>query len=280
MELRDNVTPERALLKPALHTLLANNPGIYTGRTGNNTYLITGAEPTLIDAGVGDAAHIDAIAQALDDRPLARVVVTHAHSDHASGAAALAARWPNTEFFKMPWPERDARYAVNWRPLAEGGEIAAGDERLRVLHTPGHAPDHICLWHEPSRSLFSGDLAVVGTTVVIPGSHGGDLKEYLRSLERVLELNPRVLLPSHGPAIEDVTRLLGEYIAHRHERERQIAETLAAGPLTVDELLSRIYPAIHPKLAGAARDSIVAHLRKLHADGRVRENSDERWEPA
>jgi glyoxylase-like metal-dependent hydrolase (beta-lactamase superfamily II) len=258
-------------------TLLANNPGIYTGRTGNNTYLLPGAEPTLIDAGVGDAAHIDSIAAALGTSPLARVIVTHAHSDHASGATALAARWPAAQFFKMPWPERDTRYAVDWRPLGDGDEIAAGDERLRVIHTPGHAPDHVCLWHESTRALFSGDLAVRGTTVVIPGTHGGSLSDYLRSLERVLALKPRLLLPSHGPAIEDVERLLGEYIAHRLDRERQIADALAGQPSAVDDLLASIYPAIHPNLAQAARDSLVAHLRKLQEDGRAVERSDGRW---
>lgn len=260
--------------------LLANNPGIYTGRTGNNTYLLPGAEPTLIDAGVGDGSHVDAVAAALDGVPLARVIVTHAHSDHASGATALAARWPNARFFKIPWPERDQRYAVTWEPLAEGDMVAAGDDRLRVIHTPGHAPDHVCLWHEPSRSLFSGDMAVLGTTVVIPGSHGGSLADYLRSLERILALSPRLLLPAHGAPIEEVERVLAEYIAHRHERERQIVDVLERRTSSVDELLVAIYPAIHPKLAQAARDSIVAHLRKLQAEGRATENPDGLWVPA
>ena len=259
--------------------LSANNPGIYTGRTGNNTYFLPGSEPTLIDAGVGDAAHVAAIEAQLGGAALARVIVTHAHSDHASGAHGLSARWPTAEFLKMPWPDRDAKYPAPWQPLADGDEVRAGDTVLKVVHTPGHAPDHICLLHEGTRSLFSGDLAVRGTTVVIPGGRGGSVADYLRSLERVLALEPSVLLPSHGPAIHDIERVLRQYIAHRLEREEQIAEALAAQPRTVEELLAHLYPAIHPKLQGAARDSIVAHLMKLQSEGRAEESSGV-WAPA
>lgn len=259
-------------------TLHANNPGAYTGETGNNTYLLTGAEPTLIDAGVGDAGHVASIAEALHGAPLARVIVTHAHSDHASGAPAIAERWPGAEFLKLPWPERDHKYSTAWRPLAEGDEVRAGDERLTVIHTPGHAPDHICLWHEASRSLFSGDLAVRGTTVVIPGGRGGSVSAYLRSLERVLALAPAVLLPSHGPEIRDVEPLLRGYISHRLEREQQIVEALSRRPRSIAELLAEMYPFVHPQLHEAASASIAAHLEKLEHEGRVRRSSGETWQ--
>lgn len=253
--------------------LPANNPSIYTGRTGNTTYLLPGAEPALIDAGVGDAAHIAAIEEQLAGAALARVIVTHAHADHASGAQALAARWPSAEFLKVPWPDRDARYPVPWAPLRDGDHLRAGDAALTVVHTPGHAPDHICLWHEGTRSLFSGDLAVRGMSVVIPGGRGGSVAEYLRSLERVMAMKPSVLLPSHGPAIRDVEGLLRQYIAHRIEREQQIVEALAARPRSVDDLVAHLYPTLHPKLNDAARGSVVAHLEKLQSEDRARESS-------
>ncbi|HSL23482.1 MAG TPA: MBL fold metallo-hydrolase [Vicinamibacterales bacterium] len=259
-------------------TLRANNPGAYTGETGNNTYLLMGAEPALVDAGVGDAAHVAAIAEALQGAPLARVIVTHAHSDHASGAPAIAARWPGAVFLKLPWPGRDDRYSVEWQPLAEGDEVRAGDARLTVVHTPGHAPDHICLWHGETRSLFCGDLAVRGTTVVIPGGRGGSVSAYLRSLERVLALAPAVLLPSHGPQIRDVEPLLRSYIEHRLEREQQIVEALSRRARTIDDLLAQMYPFLDPQLHDAARASIAAHLEKLQDEGRVRESSDGTWE--
>jgi glyoxylase-like metal-dependent hydrolase (beta-lactamase superfamily II) len=254
-------------------TLQANNAGVYTGRTGNNTYLLPGAEPALIDAGIGDPAHVAALDEHLRHAPLARVIVTHAHSDHASGAEAIAARWPAAEFVKMPWPDRDGRYAVTWRPLRDSETVRAGDVLLEAIHTPGHAPDHVCLWHESSRSLFCGDLASRGTSVVIPGGRGGSVREYLQSLERVIALQPAVLLPSHGPAIYDVERTLRHAIDHRLAREQQIVDLLAAAPRSIDALLAAMYPAIHPQLQAAARDSVLAHLVKLEEEGRV-EKSD------
>jgi glyoxylase-like metal-dependent hydrolase (beta-lactamase superfamily II) len=263
-----------------LVTLTANNPGVYTGRTGNNTYLLLGAEPTLIDSGVGDPAHIEAIAAALaagGGGTLFRVIVTHVHPDHASGAPAIAARWPAARFFKFPLPQQDCRYPVDWQPIGDNDRVLAGEEPLVVIHTPGHALDHVALWHERTRTLFSGDLAVRGTTVVIPGGKGGSVRSYLQSLNRVLALNPSVLLPAHGPAIHDVHRVLEQYVAHRHERERQIVEALGRGPRTPDDLLRELYPAIHPRLSASARASVVAHLDKLQEERRAHAGPEGKW---
>lgn len=262
-------------------TLSANNPGIYTGRTGNNTYLLPGAEPALIDAGVGDAVHLDGIAAGLERSGatrLARVIVTHAHPDHASGVPAIAERWPDALFFKFPYPDRDARYPVKWEPLADGDDVFAGDGTLQVIHTPGHAPDHIALWHAPSGTLFGGDLAVAGTTVVIPEQErGGSLVRYLRSLDRVLALAPAVLLSGHGPAIYDVERVLTQYKSHRQERERQIVNVLVQGPCSADTLVARLYPSLHAQLVGPARATIMAHLEKLQDERRVQAGPDGTW---
>jgi glyoxylase-like metal-dependent hydrolase (beta-lactamase superfamily II) len=70
--------------------ILAGNPSAWTGPSGNNTWLLRGAEPALVDAGVGRPEHVDAIARALDGVPLARVLITHSHSDHVAGLRALA----------------------------------------------------------------------------------------------------------------------------------------------------------------------------------------------
>jgi len=249
----------------ALH---AHNPGPYTG-DGNWTWLIPGRVPTLIDAGTGEAPHLDEIEHALNGIPLSQVLVTHAHGDHASGAPALAARFPGARFRKMPWAERDTRWPVPWEPIAANEQIAAGDETLIALHTPGHAPDHLSFWHEPTRTLFCGDLAVKGTTVFIPSESRGDLADYLASLERVIALQPSRLLPAHGPVIDDPRTLLRGYIDHRHERERQILAALAESPLTPDQLVARIYRGLNDTLRAMARESVVAHLVKLARDGRA-----------
>jgi glyoxylase-like metal-dependent hydrolase (beta-lactamase superfamily II) len=81
-------------------------------------------------------------------------------------------------------------------------------ESADALHTPGHSPDHLAFWHEPSRTIFTGDLVVRGSSVMIHWSRGGDLGQYLASLERLLALEPRRLLPAHGPAIDDPRAIL------------------------------------------------------------------------
>ena len=254
--------------------LHAGNPGALTG-TGNWTYLLNGQVPVLIDAGIGNVAHLDAIAAQVPAGP-AHVIVTHAHDDHAGGAVAIAARWPQARFWKMPWPERDAKYAVPWNYVADGHMIPAGDDALEIVHTPGHAPDHACLWHVPTRTLFSGDLMVLGTTVVIPASAGGNLADYLASLNRVDVLQPSRLLPAHGQPIDDPQALIRAYIDHRRERERQVLSALAEGLTTVDAIADRIYVGLAPALHAMARESVLAHLLKL-ADDAVIERRGEAW---
>ena len=258
------------------------NPGVYTG-DGNNTYLVSGREPALVDAATGDARHLDALGRSLGGARLARVLVTHAHEDHATGVTAIARRWPAAEFAKVPWSERDGRYPVAWRRLADGEAVHAGDGVLRVIHTAGHAPDHACFYSEPDGVLFCGDLLVQDGTVVIPASHGGDLADYLASLARIRELGPARVLPAHGPEIDDVSELIDRYIEHRHRRDDQIMAALDGGPATPRQVVAIVYADLDDALRRAAAESVLAHLRKLEAEGRVRrcgETPGEAWEKA
>jgi glyoxylase-like metal-dependent hydrolase (beta-lactamase superfamily II) len=237
---------------------------------GNWTWLIRGPVTTLIDAGTGDPRHLDEVARVLEGASLAHVLVTHAHGDHASGAPALAARFPRARFFKMPWPERDGTWPVAWQPLEDGREIPAGNDRLVAVHTPGHAPDHLCFWHEGSRTLFCGDLAVKGTTVYIPPNLQGDLTQYLASLERVLALRPARLMPAHGPVMENPESVLRGYIEHRREREEQIIDVLRKGGAAApDAIVTSIYRGLKETLLPMARESVLAHLIKLEREGRA-----------
>jgi glyoxylase-like metal-dependent hydrolase (beta-lactamase superfamily II) len=243
---------------------------------GNWTFLFPGRVPTLIDAGTGLVEHLDAVEEALGGAALAQVLVTHAHTDHASGAASLAQRFPGVRFRKMPWPGRDEKWPVvpRWDPIVDGELVTAGDSFLEAVHTPGHAPDHLCFWQGASRDLFCGDLVQRGSTVWIPASLRGDLIDYLHSLERVRQLQPARLLPSHGPALDDPEKILQRYVTHRRQREEQVVDALRRGLSAPAAIVTDIYEGLAESLLPLAEEGIVSHLVKLERDGRARRSGD------
>jgi ribonuclease/clavin/mitogillin len=145
-----------------------------------------------------------------------------------------------------------------------------------ALHTPGHSPDHVAFWHEDSRTVFAGDLAVQGSSVMIHATRGGDLAQYLHSLERLLTLAPLHLLPAHGPDVIDPASLLRGYINHRRMREAQVLAALVAGHDAVQSIVESIYDGLAPALVPAAAENVHAHLEKLRREGRATER-DGRW---
>lgn len=234
--------------------LHANNASSWTGPTGNNTYLLPGRVPALVDAGVGDDGHLKSIESALDGRALARLLITHGHPDHVGGLNKVLERWPTADVIRFGH---------------EDDVVDAGDARLRLLHTPGHAPDHLCFFDEEAGDLYCGDLARLGGSIVIPASKGGNLRHYLDSLKRVRSLGPKRLLPGHGPIVNEPDALIDEYLRHRAEREDEVIAALQDGLKTPEEMVPRIYGVLNPALSAAAADSVLAHLVKLHDEQRA-----------
>ncbi len=261
-------------LSPLVRRILAPNPGKMTG-PGTNTYLVGIDEVAVIDPGVDDASHLDAIVGCGGDR-IRWILATHTHPDHSPGAAALKKR---TGAEVLAYDSRDGLTVDT--EMRDRDQIEATEFRLTAVHTPGHASNHLCFLLEQERVLFSGDHIMQGSTVVIRPPDG-DMAEYLASLERVRKLRLRAIAPGHGHLIEDPVAVIDEYISHRLEREAQVLSVLEAsnGGATIAEVVASVYPDLDEELLPMAGHTVHAHLRKLASEGRAAGDAvDGVWEP-
>lgn len=210
--------------------------------------------------------------EAAAGREVAAVFLTHHHRDHVAAATAVATArgvpiWAHAETARrLP----DIPIARHVEPDAELGFGAA---RLRAVFTPGHAAGHLCLFDPASGAMIAGDMvAGIGTILVDPSE--GDMAQYLASLEAMLALGPRTLLPAHGPMIADAPGKLREYLAHRRMREAKVMAAVAAGAATPAQLVPIAYDDTPRIMWPLAERSLRAHLVKLEQDGRVVEDGD------
>lgn len=255
---------------------LGQNPGMFTG-PGTNTYLVgTGRERILLDTGEGRPEYLPVLASAIERAGGVRIqeiVLTHGHPDHIGGAASVIEAHGAMRVSKRPWAAMDERHPVEITPIGDGDVVETEGATLRALHTPGHAEDHLCFLLEEERSLFSGDNVLgVGTTVIPP--HGGDLRDYMASLERALDEEPTAIYPAHGPKIPDGSAKIREYIAHRLDREQQILDAMRAGLDDIRAIVKRVYAAYPEALHAPAAATVATHLIKLEREGRVTRSGD------
>lgn len=262
----DVVAGQLVEVAPGVRRLTAPNPGMMTG-PGTNSYLVGTDQVTVVDPGPDDAGHIEALVEAGGGR-IRWIALTHTHIDHWPAAPGLARR---TGAQVAAFDARDGLEHVDL-DLADGTTVGEGDARLVAVHTPGHASNHVCLWDDGRRVLFTGDHVMSGSTVVI-APPDGDMGAYMSSLEKVRALAPDALAPAHGPVLPEPDSYLDDYLRHRLDREAQVVDALgAAGPggAATDALVEAIYVDVHELLHPVARFSVWAHLRKLAADGQAR----------
>lgn len=247
-----------------------------------NAYLVADAGVgLLVDPGAADEGALATLGAALETagvRLLKGIVLTHTHPDHTGGVEGVRA-WRVAQGADSPavyvHANEAPRLPADWQPVVLQGErtLMVGDVAVRCLLTPGHSPGHLSLLLEnagedrPEAALV-GDLAVADGSVWV-GHPEGDVAEYLRSLERLASLAPRVLAPGHGPAIVAVQKRLKALGEHRLEREAQVVEALEAGQATAAELTARIYAGHSPDVIELAQQSVLAHLLKLMNEMRV-----------
>lgn len=243
--------------------------------THTNTFLVGDEELALIEPAPTDPIERERLVRWIDRAPgrLVAIAITHHHPDHV-GALDLARE------LGVPLVAHEAntsrvRETIDVR-LDEGDTLPLGALVLRALHTPGHAPGHLCFAEDRSRTTIVGDMvAGVGTILVAPGD--GDMREYLASIERLRAEDAHFALPAHGGVLARPAALYAHYVAHRLAREEKIFAALVAhGPATAAELLPTAYDDAPKAVWPLARFSIEAHLDKLVHDRRVaREGS--RW---
>ena len=257
-------------LSPLVSVVLAPNPGVMTG-PGTNTYVVGSGPTVVIDPAVDDDEYLDAILERAPD--LAEVLITHRHPDHVGGIAALLGRKrvPVRAFGGTPAGGAEVV------PLGDGDAVTVGGGTLRVLHTPGHASDHVCFLLEGAATLFAGDnILGEGTAVIAPPD--GDMRAYMSSLDRLRTLHVDRIFPGHFRPLDGGTTVIDSYIAHRKEREARIVAALSEGAATVEEVVAIAYADTPSTLHPIARYSALAHLEMLADDGKVA-SSDGRWQP-
>lgn len=196
------------------------------------------------------------------------ILLTHHHLDHVSGANALRAHAGVPVFAHPRTADKLAGHVRIDVELGEGDTLPI-DERWELVHTPGHAPGHLCARSAESGVIVAGDMVAAIGTIVIEPDDDGDMTQYLDSLRRLRTLDPTCLVPAHGDPIVDAAARLDFYVAHRLEREEKVAAALDVTPRPLLDLVPLAYPEVAPMLHLLASRSLLAHLYKLERDGRA-----------
>ena len=257
--------PEFAEIASGVRRLLAPNPSAMTG-PGTNTYLLGDAAVAVIDPGPAIEQHIENIVTR-SPAPIRWILVTHTHPDHSPGARLLA-ETTGAEVLGMaapPGQHQDKTFSAS-RELVDGDVLDTGEFRLHVVHTPGHASNHLCYRHEQEDLLFTGDHVIDGSTVVI-NPPDGNMRHYIDSLRRCKALDCGALAPGHGDVIADPQRAIDWIIDHRLQREAKVLAAMQAHPgLSSHDLVPHVYKDIDPKLYAWAERSLLAHMLKLREE--------------
>ena len=249
------VPVKTATLPPANHT---------------NCYLIGDPEGEfiLVDPAFRDRKGMSSVVEAVErhNGVLIAVFYTHDHPDHLADDVLLK------EAFDVPiWSASESSDRV----LKDGEVLELGNQKWTVLHTPGHHPDHLCLVSDCG--IVAGDMvAGIGTILIRPGE--GEMNTYIKQLERLLDLDPHLIFPAHGPVIPLPGKTLEHYIRHRSIRHDKVLAAVQAGYSDLEKISQIAYsdtPGAHPRLAA---NQTLAHLQSHEKDGNLRKEG-EGWFP-
>ncbi|EPQ58686.1 Metallo-hydrolase/oxidoreductase [Gloeophyllum trabeum ATCC 11539] len=297
MEALENLPPI-ARLSDRVVRVLGQNPGKFTLQ-GTNTYIVGSRNPyTLIDTGEGKEEYIPFLASALKEHAppsdpqqpdISDIIISHRHGDHIGGLPSVLALLRQS---LPPGSFEPNRGGSALHDLVDGQTLEIGSSTsLRVLHTPGHTVDSICLHFPEDNAVFTADTVLGQGTAVFE-----DLSTYISSLQSLAAYKDKepgkrdyaLLYPGHGPVVKEGLKTISTYIQHRLERESQIVQVLQspapdnAEVWTPWTIVSKIYAAYPESLWLPASHGVILHLRKLEKDGKVRflggEGKDGRWQ--
>lgn len=257
------VPQKTATLPPATHT---------------SAYLIGRREVILVDPGSEDQDELDRLKRALrsiaaHDGGLVKAIwLTHHHPDHVGGALAMKqALGAPICAHPLTAQHLEARGIEVDQPLHDGQVVVlAGDPpvTIRVIHTPGHARGHLSFYVEESKSLITGDMVAGHSTIIIDPPEG-DMTAYMESLQKLLALEPKVLLPAHGTMIANGVERLHTLYAHRLRREQQVLEAWRQGLRDPVEILPAVYTDLAVHEYPMAERQIAAHIERLERLGMI-----------
>lgn len=289
---------------PGVGRVIAHNPSKFTYR-GTGVYILgSGDDVAVIDPGPDLSDHRSALTTALNGQTVRSILVTHCHADHSPLAAWLAEEsgaathaygshagsvdeWdigvlpddfgrgdPETaDADGEPKVEESTDTAFVPDVAVRTGDVVFETTGLTVtaLHTPGHTSNHTCFALDSDaagRVLFTGDHVMGWSTTVVapPDGHMGD---YIESLRTVAGRTDAVAIPTHGAPISDPARYVGDLVAHRLDRERQVLSAVRRGLTTIPDMVTDLYAAVRIELHRPAGASVLGHLVKLVDDGVV-----------
>jgi glyoxylase-like metal-dependent hydrolase (beta-lactamase superfamily II) len=270
---------EPARLTPLIRRVIAENPSAFTFH-GTGTYIIgadaPGAAVAVIDPGPDDDDHVAALLRAVAGQRVSHILITHTHRDHSPAAAALKAATGAPTLGYGPHARYDGEGVeaggdldfVPDRVLGDGAVVAGEGWTFEAVHTPGHTSNHLCFALREENALFCGDH-VMGWSTTIVSPPDGDMHDYMNSLAKLRAHGETRYYPTHGAPIDAPHTFLDALIAHRQEREAQIAACLADGVGRIPDMVKRMYADVDAKLHPAAARSVLAHLEHMVATGRA-----------
>ena len=249
---------------------MAPNPSVMTG-PGTNTYVIGTDNLAVIDPGPAIYEHIEHILKVGDGR-ITHILCTHTHPDHSPAAARLA-RELGVPMIGAVTAD-DQHQDLTFQPdvhLTQDAIFSGQDWSIRAIHTPGHVDNHYCFLLEEEGMVFAGDHIMNGSTVVIVPP-GGNMKDYIDSLKRLLDYDVKAIAPGHGEVIQGCRDEVEKLVRHRLMREAKVVANLErGGPVPIETLVVSVYDDVPETMHRWAQLSLLAHLLKLEIEGRARQ---------